>query len=259
MQIQKYQGRSSQPDYVGFFAFMLRMWFRQNPAPFIIAFLLFIGGAGIFVGFRHPVDQPLQIQQASVADVSPVVVDEPTPFVGEQSSFVDDETFIDGAITQPVPMPKPKKKAAPVNVDPEGFIKQWAPIAKTLSRKGVPASIILAQAMLESRCGTSSLAVNANNFFGHKCFEKHCKKGHCLNYSDDTHKDFFRVYKNPSTGFSEHAVKITSGRYASLKKYGRDYRQWAYGLKSKGYATDRRYATSLIGTIERYKLYRFDK
>lgn len=78
------------------------------------------------------------------------------------------------------------EKAAP------GYIERFAPIAvQEMEKYGIPASISLAQGLLESRAGTSKLAVQTNNHFGLKCFSRGCKKGHCKNFTDDTHKDFF--------------------------------------------------------------------
>lgn len=128
-----------------------------------------------------------------------------------------------------------------------------------MNKFGIPASISLAQGLIESRAGTSSLAVKNNNHFGIKCFSRQCRKGHCTNHTDDTHKDFFRMYKSPWESWRAHSQMLASGRYASLKKYGRDYRKWAYGLKSIGYATDRSYAEKLIGVIERYDLAQYDR
>ncbi len=140
------------------------------------------------------------------------------------------------------------------------YIERFHKIAVgEMEKFGIPASISLAQGLIESRGGTSKLAVNNNNHFGIKCFSRNCKKGHCSNFTDDTHKDFFRKFQNPWESWREHSKLLASGRYKKLKKYGRDYRQWAYGLKSVGYATDRTYAEKLIGIIERYDLNRFDR
>ena len=124
---------------------------------------------------------------------------------------------------------------------------------------GVPASISLAQGLIESRAGTSKLAVENNNHFGMKCFSRNCRKGHCTNFTDDSHKDFFLKFTNPWDSWRKHSQMISTGRYARLKRYGRDYRAWANGLKSVGYATDRGYASKLIGVIERYELYQYDR
>jgi hypothetical protein len=142
----------------------------------------------------------------------------------------------------------------------QDYVERFSKIAITeMEKYGVPASISLAQGLIESRAGHSTLARRNNNHFGIKCFSKRCKKGHCSNFTDDSHKDFFRVFKNPWESWREHSKMISGGRYARLKKHGRDYRKWAYGLKAVGYATDRTYADKLIGIIERYQLYRFDR
>lgn len=160
----------------------------------------------------------------------------------------------------------PKNEAAPISpaqtakFDAKAYILRYAPLArKNQAKYGVPASIALAQGLIESRAGTSKLAVENNNHFGVKCFSKKCKKGHCSNFTDDTHKDFFRKYPTIWASFNDHAQKLSSGRYAKLLKYGTDYRRWAFGLKAVGYATDRTYAEKLIGVIQRYDLDRYDK
>lgn len=153
-----------------------------------------------------------------------------------------------------------KSTAKAVTRSPEEYIQRYYQVAvKEMHAYGVPASITLAQGLLESQYGTSMLAVSANNHFGIKCFSKTCKAGHCINRGDDTHKDFFRKYPTVWDCYRDHSVKVTTGRYAKLKKYGHDYRRWAYGLKKCGYASDPKYATALINTIERYDLDRFDR
>jgi flagellum-specific peptidoglycan hydrolase FlgJ len=157
-----------------------------------------------------------------------------------------------------VPAAAPKMPLAKSN--PEAYIKKYASIAKAgWARYGVPASISLAQGLIESRSGTSKLAVNNNNHFGMKCFSRNCRKGHCTNFTDDTHKDFFLKYGNAQQSWDAHSKLLASGRYKKLKKYGRDYRRWAHGLKNVGYATDRTYDHKLITIIERYNLDRYDR
>lgn len=160
---------------------------------------------------------------------------------------------------------KETNECAPVSAsqvkgtDVNDYIKRFSKVAITeMEMYGVPASISLAQGLIESRAGKSKLALQANNHFGIKCFSKRCKKGHCMNATDDTHKDFFRKFESPWFSWREHSRMISSGRYAKLKKHGRDYRKWAYGLKAVGYATDRNYAEKLIGIIEKYQLYKYD-
>lgn len=172
---------------------------------------------------------------------------------------------VDSLCTQ-VREPKEENEAAPVvptlaqSSDAEEYVTRFQKIAIDEMKKfGIPASISLAQGLIESRYGTSKLAVNNNNHFGIKCFSKQCGKGHCSNFTDDTHKDFFRKFKSPWESWRAHSQLLSSGRYLKLKKYGRDYRKWAYGLKSVGYATDRTYAEKLINVIEKYDLHKYDK
>ena len=159
-----------------------------------------------------------------------------------------------------------KNEAAPLSVydlrdeQTQDYISRFGNIAILEMKKyGIPASISLAQGLVESRSGQSKLAKRNNNHFGMKCFSKKCKKGHCSNFSDDHHKDFFRIFNSPWESWRAHSQMLANGRYSRLKKYGRDYRKWAYGLKSIGYATDRTYAEKLIGMIERYDLYKYDR
>jgi hypothetical protein len=156
---------------------------------------------------------------------------------------------------RPSPAPSMPKAGSP---QPEKYIQKYLPLAKELwIRYKIPVAITLAQGIIESRSGTSTLAVQNNNHFGMKCFAKNCRKGHCTNHTDDTHKDFFKKFKTVRECFLERGKLLSSGRYAKLKKHGRDYRKWAYGLKSVGYATDPNYAQTLIRTIERYGLNKY--
>lgn len=144
--------------------------------------------------------------------------------------------------------------------DTQAYITRFAEVAITEMKKyGIPASISLAQGIIESRSGTSKLAVTANNHFGIRCFSTKCKKGHCTNFSDDNHKNFFRKYSNAWESWRAHSQILDSGQYANLKKYGRDYKRWAVGLISCGYATSRTYAEDLVSVIERYDLHKYDK
>ena len=90
-----------------------------------------------------------------------------------------------------------------------------------MEKYGIPASISLAQGLIESRAGSSKLAVNNNNHFGIKCFSRHCRKGHCTNFTDDTHKDFFRKFPSPWESWRAHSQLLSSGRYTKLRKNGR--------------------------------------
>ncbi len=125
---------------------------------------------------------------------------------------------------------------------------------------GIPASVTLAQGLLESNAGESLLATKANNHFGIKCFSKTCKRGHCMNASDDTHKDFFRMYPNAGDCYHAHSEFLQADRYKWLKKYPKsDYKNWAKGLKKSGYATAPHYAEALITIVETLDLQKYDK
>jgi hypothetical protein len=156
--------------------------------------------------------------------------------------------------------------AAPVAVDElaeaqaREYIERYAPVAVAeMKRYGIPASISLAQGLVESRAGHSTLAKKNNNHFGIKCFSRKCKKGHCSNHTDDTHKDFFRKFPSAWESWRAHSQMLANGRYVVLRKHGTNYKAWAEGLKELGYATDRRYDAKLIGMIQHYELDRFDR
>lgn len=142
----------------------------------------------------------------------------------------------------------------------KAYIRRYAKVAIAEHKKfGIPASIKMAQALIESRAGASTLAQKNNNHFGIKCFSKKCKSGHCTNLTDDSHKDFFRSYYSAWEGWRAHSQLLSSKRYKPLQKYGNDYKAWAKGLKSIGYATDKKYDKKLIDIIEKYQLYRLDQ
>ncbi len=122
----------------------------------------------------------------------------------------------------------------------------------------IPASITLAQGILESGSGRSELARKSNNHFGIKCHSDW--NGKTVRYDDDKKRECFRKYNNPEGSFDDHSLFLTSrGRYASLFEFKPDdYKAWAKGLKKAGYATDRKYAHKLINLIEEYHLYDYD-
>lgn len=123
----------------------------------------------------------------------------------------------------------------------------------------IPASITLAQGLLESDVGRSRLATEANNHFGIKCFSKKCTKGHCINFPDDSHKDFFRKYDTVGESYKAHSIFLQKDRYRHLQEYEKDYKKWARGLSKSGYATDKKYPEKLIRIIESYNLTQYDK
>lgn len=121
----------------------------------------------------------------------------------------------------------------------------------------VPASITLAQGLLESAAGHSDLAIKGNNHFGIKC---HGWGGREIYHDDDEAGECFRSYDNVKQSYEDHSKFLRNGRrYASLFTLNKnDYRGWAHGLKAAGYATNPKYAFLLIGIIEIYKLYEYD-
>ena len=122
---------------------------------------------------------------------------------------------------------------------------------------GIPASITLAQGILESGSGKGRLAREANNHFGIKC---HDWKGPRIYHDDDRSQECFRKYNDPNQSYRDHSLFLAKRkRYANLFKYKpTNYKAWAKGLKKAGYATDPKYPQKLISLIERYKLYRYD-
>lgn len=141
----------------------------------------------------------------------------------------------------------------------QNYLDRHAAIAQREMREfGVPASITLAQGLLESNAGDSKLARQSNNHFGIKCRSK-CLGCTCRNYGDDTRYDMFRVFNSVAESFREHSELLNTERYSRLKKHGTDYKKWAHGLKSCGYATDKRYAHKLIKIIEELNLDAYDE
>ena len=140
----------------------------------------------------------------------------------------------------------------------QNYFNKYKNIAiREMQRYGIPASITLAQGVLESGAGNSRLATVANNHFGIKC---HDWTGPSISHDDDEQGECFRVYGSAIESFEDHS-KFLRGRrrYSSLFQLARtDYRGWAYGLKRAGYATNPAYANSLIDIIELYRLYEYD-
>ena len=140
------------------------------------------------------------------------------------------------------------------------YIKKFAPAAvKNMRFYRIPASITLAQGVLESGYGEGTLAKKANNHFGIKCHKGW--KGKSIRHDDDAKNECFRSYKNPLRSYRDHSLFLVDrDRYSSLFKLKRkDYKGWARGLKAAGYATDPKYAEKLISLIERFNLTRFDE
>lgn len=142
----------------------------------------------------------------------------------------------------------------------EDYIKKYRELAVDEMKKyHIPASITLAQGLLESGAGQSTLARKSNNHFGIKCGSDW--NGKTVSHDDDARGECFRAYKHPKQSYEDHS-KFLAGRprYASLFKLKiTDYKGWARGLKKAGYATNPRYADQLIDIIELYDLDKYDK
>lgn len=140
------------------------------------------------------------------------------------------------------------------------YVRKFQAVAvKEMHRTGIPASITLAQGIIESRSGDSRLARQLNNHFGIKCFSKKCRKGHCENFTDDHHKDFFRKFTHVEQSFKEHSHVVLLPRYANKVHNKHSYKDWAAALQNGGYATGSQYGSKLVRIIERYDLNQFDK
>lgn len=139
------------------------------------------------------------------------------------------------------------------------YIAKYQDIAiKEMARTGIPASIKIAQGILESNNGNSRLATKANNHFGIKC---HDWDGRKIRHDDDASRECFRKYSSVEESYHDHSDFLTSkSRYAKLFELAStDYRQWAIGLRKAGYATSPTYADALIKIIEENKLYLLDQ
>ncbi len=140
------------------------------------------------------------------------------------------------------------------------YIQKFAPYAvEEMEKYKIPASITLAQGLLETGGGQSRLAQQGKNHFGIKCKEDWT--GKTMSHTDDAPNECFRVYDDPKQSYEDHSVFLATRKYyvGLFKLDPKDYRAWAHGLKKAGYATNPRYANILIDKIERYKLYEFDQ
>lgn len=139
------------------------------------------------------------------------------------------------------------------------YVLQYKDIAMgNMKKYGIPASIILAQGILESGAGKGDLAIEANNHFGIKCHKDWL--GESVRHDDDSAQECFRKYGEASESYRDHALFLVGkNRYATLFAYEKDdYKSWAKGLRTAGYATDPNYPDKLISYIERYNLHQYD-
>jgi flagellum-specific peptidoglycan hydrolase FlgJ len=141
----------------------------------------------------------------------------------------------------------------------QAYIDKWQAVAVSeMIEFGIPASITLAQGILESGNGQSELAKKSNNHFGIKCHLDW--EGEKVYHDDDEDGECFRAYKKAEESFRDHSLFLKDrSRYAFLfEESPTDYKAWAKGLKKAGYATNKQYANRLIELIERYDLHQYD-
>lgn len=154
----------------------------------------------------------------------------------------------------------PVKIKTSSSLDPkQAYIEQYSDIAiEEMQKYKIPASITLAQGILESGSGKSELTLKSNNHFGIKCHKNW--KGGKTYHDDDAKGECFRAYKHPIYSFRDHSLFLYGRkRYMNLFRLKiTDYKGWARGLQKAGYATDKRYPNKLIKIIEDYKLYEYD-
>lgn len=140
------------------------------------------------------------------------------------------------------------------------YLQIFGPIAqREMKQYKIPASITLAQGLLESGFGEGRLALEGNNHFGIKCHRTW--QGEKIYHDDDEKGECFRVYADAGESYRDHSLFLSErDRYAFLFRLGkRDYKAWAKGLKKAGYATDPKYPEKLIRLIERFDLAQYDK
>lgn len=144
-------------------------------------------------------------------------------------------------------------------ISPDEYINAYREIAiAEMKRSGIPASVTLAQGILETEAGNSDLVKRSNNHFGIKC--KSTWTGESVKHTDDAPNECFRKYSNPADSYKDHSDYLkTSPRYAALFELDpSDYKGWAYGLKKAGYATNPKYPQIVINNIEKYNLQQYD-
>ncbi|WP_108246882.1 glucosaminidase domain-containing protein [Muricauda brasiliensis] len=186
---------------------------------------------------------------------APVVVKTEKPTT-KTTNDLDTEETLD---LFPMPEDTGRFERFPIS-DTEDYIDNFAEIAQYEMRAfGIPASITLAQGILESGSGRGELTLKTNNHFGIKCHTGW--QGEFDFHDDDAKGECFRKYNHPMYSFRDHSIFLsTRSRYAFLFNYRRDdYKKWAHGLRQAGYATDRKYPEKLIAIIERYDLHEYDE
>lgn len=179
--------------------------------------------------------------------------------VVEQKQQILDKKPLETPLPTLQPVVKTPTRSLTTHEKVNVYLHQFGSTAQAEMRAyKIPASITLAQGLLESGFGEGRLAVEGNNHFGIKCHTDWA--GGRIYHDDDEKGECFRVYENASESYRDHSLFLSNrNRYAFLFRLGKkDYHAWARGLKKAGYATDPKYPKKIIGLIERYQLDRFD-
>ena len=174
--------------------------------------------------------------------------DQPVKVIENEEPIIDEPQIVDEPVI-----------VNPVISNTSQYIEVYKDIAmKEMQTYGIPASITLAQGILESGSGRGRLAAEANNHFGIKC---HDWTGDKIFHDDDERQECFRKYISAETSFRDHSeFLVYRKRYSKLFELKKsDYKRWAKELRKAGYATDRKYPEKLIGLIERYELFQYDQ
>lgn len=201
----------------------------------ILIMIILVGLFTFFLG-RNNAPQPPQIQGFS----------QPTAIQANQPNAPKTEAY------------KAKYKWNFTKEEGEAYIENFKGIAIEEQREyKIFASITLSQGLLESGAGGSKLATTCKNHFGIKCFSKRCKKGHCHNFEDDSHKDFFLNFKTAWYSFREHSKLLQKSRYRAVLS-AKTPESAAVELRKSGYATDKNYEKKITDLINIFNLKQYD-
>jgi flagellum-specific peptidoglycan hydrolase FlgJ len=155
--------------------------------------------------------------------------------------------------------PEVFKKTLKIPKSTESYIKRFYKVAQQEHKKyGIPASITLAQGIIESASGNSRLVKSTNNHFGIKCFGN-CDNSNSVMMKDDKPTDRFKKYKSAWYSYRDHSKLLMKPRYQKCRECINDYKCWAINLKKCGYATSKTYTKAIIKVIEDYDLTKYDK
>ena len=154
---------------------------------------------------------------------------------------------------------QPSKPVIVDDVTQDFILRFEATAVSEMKKYGIPASVKMAQAILESNRGRSRMAKLLNNHFGIKCGYRKCPHGTCVPFASDDDDDRFRKYDSAWLSFRDHSKFLQQDRYRKLQRFKDDYVQWSYGLADAGYATDTEYGDKLIDIIEKYDLFKLDE